>query len=175
LAGKVQHHQNSLCYFHQVIQPQVDGTQVKYVGPVDLKQKVQLLSQARGLLNPITWEEPFGMVMIEAMALGCPVITFARGAAPELIVHGKTGFLAHNVEDMVRYIARITEIDRDVTRSHVERYFSARSMAQNYVQVYRKLIKRSQTAPRQPSPRDTVSESVIRLVPASITTTFPGL
>jgi glycosyltransferase involved in cell wall biosynthesis len=175
LAGKVQHHQDSLCYFHEVIQPQIDGTQVKYVGPVDLKQKVQLLSRARGLLNPITWEEPFGMVMIEAMALGCPVIAFARGAATELIVHGKTGFLVHDVEDMVRYIPCITEIERDVTRSHVERHFSARSMAQNYVQVYSKLIRRSQRAPRQPFPGASVPEPVIRPVSASITTTLSGL
>jgi glycosyltransferase involved in cell wall biosynthesis len=143
LAGQVQHHHESQHYFHEVIQPQIDGTQVQYVGPVDLKQKVKLLSRARGLLNPITWEEPFGMVMIEAMAIGCPIISFARGAAPEIIVHGKTGFLVNDVEEMVRYIPRITEIDRGTTRRHIELKFSARAMAENYVQVYRKVIQQS--------------------------------
>jgi glycosyltransferase involved in cell wall biosynthesis len=143
LAGQVQHHQESQHYFHEVIQPQIDGTQVQYVGPVDMKQKIKLLSQAGGLLNPITWEEPFGMVMIEAMAIGCPVISFARGAAPEIVVHGKTGFLVSDVEEMVRYIPRIAEIDRDTTRRHIELKFSARAMAENYVQVYRKVIQQS--------------------------------
>ena len=161
LAGQVQHHHESQHYFHEVIQPQIDGTQVQYVGPVDLKQKVKLLSRARGLLNPITWEEPFGMVMIEAMAIGCPIISFARGAAPEIIVHGKTGFLVNDVEEMVRYIPRIAEIDRDTTRRHIELKFSARSMAENYVHVYRKVIQQSKA--RHASPNAPVRKPAIIL------------
>ena len=80
------------------------------------------------------------MVMIEAMALGCPVISFARGAAPELVVHQKTGFLVQDVEEMIRFIPRIDEIDRDVTRIHVDRNFSARVMAEKYGQVYKKVL-----------------------------------
>src|SRR4029077_5464231 len=72
----------STSYFHEMIEPQVDGKQIKYIGPVNMRQKLSLLRRARGFLNPIEWEEPFGMVMIEAMAAGCPVISFARGAAP---------------------------------------------------------------------------------------------
>ena len=106
-----------------------------------MKQKIRLLSRARGFLNPIEWEEPFGMVMIEAMALGCPVISFARGAAPELVVHRKTGFLVHDVEEMVRFIPRIGEINRDVTRMHVDHNFSARVMAEKYVKIYKNVIK----------------------------------
>src|SRR5689334_4644057 len=79
-------------YFEEMIKPHIDGQQVKYVGPVNIRQKIKLLSRAKGFLNPIVWEEPFGMVMIEAMATGCPVISFSRGAAPEVIVHGKSGF-----------------------------------------------------------------------------------
>ena len=101
-----------------------------------MRQKVSLLSRARGLLNPIEWEEPFGMVMIEAMALGCPVISFARGAAPELVVDGETGFLVRTVEEMVQALPKIDEIDREAARSHVERHFSARVMAENYTRVY---------------------------------------
>src|SRR5205085_3135988 len=84
-----------------------------------------LLSRARGFLNPIEWEEPFGMVMIEAMALRCPVISFARGAAPEIIVDGETGFLVNSVDEMVSAIPRIDEIDREAVRKYVERNFSA--------------------------------------------------
>jgi glycosyltransferase involved in cell wall biosynthesis len=142
LAGTIdRHQQESVNYFQQVIKPQVDNEQVKYVGPVNMKQKIRLLSRARGFLNPIEWEEPFGMVMIEAMALGCPVISFARGAAPELVVHRKTGFLVHDVEEMVRFIPHIGEINRDVTRMHVDHNFSARVMAEKYVKIYKNVIK----------------------------------
>jgi glycosyltransferase involved in cell wall biosynthesis len=142
LAGTIdRHQQESVNYFHQVIEPQIDDEQVKYIGPVNMKRKISLLSRARAFLNPIEWEEPFGMVMIEAMALGCPVISFARGAAPEIVVHRKTGFLVHDVAEMVRFIPRIDEIDRNVTRMHVERNFSARAMAEKYVKVYKNVIK----------------------------------
>ncbi|MDQ6644134.1 MAG: glycosyltransferase, partial [Chloroflexota bacterium] len=82
LAGTIDRNQHdSVNYFNTVIKPQIDNEQVKYIGPVNMKQKISLFSRARGFLNPIEWEEPFGMVMIEAMALGCPVISFTRGAA----------------------------------------------------------------------------------------------
>ena len=83
----------------------------------------------------------FGIVMIEAMALGCPVISFARGAAPELVVHGKTGFLVQDVDEMVHFISRIDEIDREVTRQHVEEHFSVCVMAENYTRIYEQAIR----------------------------------
>jgi glycosyltransferase involved in cell wall biosynthesis len=141
LAGIVdQHAEESLKYYREVVEPLIDGEQIQYIGPVNMEQKIDLLSGARGFLNPIVWEEPFGMVMIEAMALGCPVIAFPRGAAPEIIVHGKTGFLVHDVDEMVKFIPRIDEIDRAATRRHVDRHFSARVMAEKYVKIYRKVI-----------------------------------
>lgn len=147
LAGTIdRYQQESIHYFEQMIKPHIDNEQVKYVGPVNMKQKISLLSRACGFLNPIEWEEPFGMVMIEAMALGCPVISFARGAAPELIVHGKTGFLVHDVNEMVRFIPRIDDIDRHVTRMHVERRFSVRIMAKKYVKIYQKVIAQANAA-----------------------------
>jgi glycosyltransferase involved in cell wall biosynthesis len=127
-------------YFQQEVRASCDGTQIRYIGPVNAQQKINLLSQARGLLNPIEWEEPFGMVMIEAMALGCPVITFARGAAPEIVVHGQTGLLVQNVDEMVEAIAHIDELDRDAIRKHVAQHFSARIMAEHYLEVYQKVI-----------------------------------
>src|SRR5947209_5253654 len=142
LAGTIdRHQQESVNYFQNKIKPHIDNEQIKYVGPVNMKEKIRLLSRARGFLNPIEWEEPFGMVMIEAMALGCPVISFARGAAPELIVHRKTGFLVHDVEEMVRFIPRMGEINRDVTRMYVDHNFSARVMAEKYVKTYKNVIK----------------------------------
>ncbi len=95
------------------------------------------------------------MVMIEAMAVGCPVISFNRGAASELIVDGKTGFLVDDVEGMVRAIASIDTIDRNVTRQHIEEHFSARVMTESYMKVYQRVIQSSHPilslAPELPS------------------------
>ncbi|HEX4206702.1 MAG TPA: glycosyltransferase family 4 protein [Ktedonobacteraceae bacterium] len=141
LAGNVDPHMpESVDYFERLIKPQLDGERVRYIGPVNMPQKVALLSHARGFLNPITWEEPFGMVMIEAMASGCPVIAFARGAAPEIVVHGQSGFLVHDVDQMVRYIQRIDELDRKIVRAHAERKFSVQAMTEKYTALYKKVI-----------------------------------
>lgn len=151
LAGTIDRHQHeSVSYFNEVIKPQIDNDQVKYVGPANMKEKIRLFSRAQGFLNPIEWEEPFGMVMIEAMALGCPVISFARGAAPEIVIHRKTGFLVQNVNEMVRFIPRINEIDRQVTRQHVERNFSVRVMSEKYVKIYNQVIKAAKGVPTRP-------------------------
>jgi glycosyltransferase involved in cell wall biosynthesis len=140
LAGTVDRHMpESVRYFEEVIKPQVDGTLIKYIGPVDLPAKVNLLSRARGLLNPIIWEEPFGMVMIEAMAVGCPVVSFARGAAPEIVVHKKSGYLVHDVQEMIACVRCLEQIDRRIVFNHAEQNFSARIMAEKYVRLYRRI------------------------------------
>lgn len=149
LAGTIDRYtQESIHYFQQVIKPLIDDGQIKYIGPVNMKEKISLLSRARGFLNPIEWEEPFGMVMIEAMALGCPVISFSRGAAPEVIVHGKTGFLVRNVDEMVEYMPHIDEIDRNAIRRYVEENFSARVMTRKYSEIYEKLVKSWKAVPQ---------------------------
>jgi len=140
LAGTIDKHiEESVNYFDQEIKPLLDNTHVKYVGPVDMAQKVDLLSRARVMLNPIQWEEPFGMVMIEAMAVGCPVIAFDRGAASEIIAHGTSGFLVDTLDEMVQHIARVDELARVAVHAHVERNFTARVMAEKYVKVYKKV------------------------------------
>ncbi len=145
LAGTIDRSlRESTNYFHEIIEPQIDHEKVTYIGPVNMQQKLSLLSRARCFLNPIEWEEPFGMVMIEAMSLGCPVISFARGAAPEIVVHGKTGFLVETVDEMVQYIPRIDEIDREETRLHVKRHFSTQIMADKYLRVYQEVIAKHQ-------------------------------
>ncbi len=144
LAGTVDRHiPESLRYFTGQIKPHIDNKQIQYIGPVNNKEKASLFSGARAFLNPIQWEEPFGMVMIEAMAVGCPVIAFNRGAAPELIIDGKTGFLVEDVDAMIRAIASIDTIDRNATRQHVAEHFSARVMAENYTKVYQQVINAS--------------------------------
>ncbi|GAC1637546.1 MAG: glycosyltransferase family 4 protein [Ktedonobacteraceae bacterium] len=164
LAGTIDKHiEASVNYFDQMIKPRIDNQQVKYIGSVNMAQKVDLLSRARGLLNPIQWEEPFGMVMIEAMAVGCPVIAFNRGAAPEILAHGKSGFLARDVDEMVQYISRINELDRTAVRAHVEHNFTARVMAEKYVKVYKKVIASS------------LKESTVNLYPYDVTLALRSL
>jgi glycosyltransferase involved in cell wall biosynthesis len=177
LAGTIdRHQQDSVNYFNTVIKPQIDNDQVKYIGPVNMKQKISLFSRARGFLNPIEWEEPFGMVMIEAMALGCPVISFTRGAAPELIAHRKTGFLVKNVDEMVRFIPRIDEIDREATRQYVERNFSVRVMANKYMKIYNQVIKTAKGVPARPFSDVVLGKSTtkIKAKPRSIKKVVPA-
>ena len=131
---------NRSAYFQEMIKPQIDDDQIKYIGPVNAREKARLLRGACGFLNPIEWEEPFGMVMVEAMAFGCPVISFARGAAPEIIIHGQNGFLVHNLAEMIQYIPHINEIDRSTLPAYVEQNFSAHVMAEKYEQIYEKVI-----------------------------------
>lgn len=128
-------------YFRQQIEPKLDGRQIQYIGPVSAQKRNSLLRRARGLLNPLLWEEPFGMVMIEAMAAGCPVIAFRRGAAREIVASGKVGFLVNNVAEMVAAISEIDMLNRALVRSHVETYFSASIMAKNYTRVYKQVIQ----------------------------------
>jgi glycosyltransferase involved in cell wall biosynthesis len=140
LAGTIdQHLAESVDYFEKMVKPHIDGKQITYIGPVNLMQKIDLLSRAYAMLNPINWEEPFGMVMIEAMAVGCPVITFPRGAAPEVVQHRKSGYLAHDLQEMVQFIERIPELDRSAVRAYVERNFSVRVMVENYTRIYKKI------------------------------------
>ncbi len=137
-------------YFQEEIEPEVDGQQIQYVGPVNGRERDYFLRRARGMLNPLQWEEPFGMVMLEAMAVGCPVIAFRRGAAEELITPGKTGFLVENVAEMVQRIPDIDHIDRAGVRDFVEERFSASVMAKNYIRVYKEVIKRTVDVARYP-------------------------
>jgi glycosyltransferase involved in cell wall biosynthesis len=142
LAGIIDRHSKvSMDYFEQMIKPHIGKNQIKYIGPVNMQQKNNLFGRARGFLNPIEWEEPFGMVMIEAMAMGCPVISSARGAAPEIIVDGESGFLVNTVDEMVCAIKKIDKIDRVVLRTYVEQNFSSQTMAKNYIEIYKKVIQ----------------------------------
>ena len=133
-------HPESKVYFDQKIKPHIDGQQIQYIGPADLDTKNKLLANATAFLNPISWSEPFGMVAIEAMSTGTPVISFAKGGPIEIIEHGKTGFLVNTAEQMAQAVTKINTIKRADCRHAVEQRFSARAMTQNYLHLYRQSI-----------------------------------
>lgn len=149
LAGiKEQYDKDATEYYRHLVEPYIDGHQVRYESPLSPQNKINLLQQAKALLYPIELEEPFGMEIIEAMATGCPVISSARGAAPEIIVHGKTGFLAKDVDEIASYITRIDEINRQDVRQHIERLFSAKRMSENYLDIYAAVIANASYLPQ---------------------------
>jgi len=128
-------------YFSEEIMPLVDGKQIQYVGEVEGKQRIDLFKNAKALLFPIKWEEPFGLVMIEAMACGTPVIAYARGAVKEVIQNKKTGFIVKNVSEMAKAIKNIDLINRLDCRNLVENKFSVEKMVDNYELIIKKIIK----------------------------------
>ena len=129
-------------YLRNRVKPLIDGKQIIFVGEVGHEEKVKLLKNARALLSPLQWDEPFGIVNLEAMACGTPVITMRRGSMPEIIEDGKTGFLCRNSAELRAAIPKIDTIDRSYCREHVEQHFTARKMAENYIKVFNKLIRR---------------------------------
>ena len=126
--------------------PHVDGDRVRYVGPVDDIQKNALLGNSAALLMPILWDEPFGIVMAEAMACGTPVLGMARGAVPEVVQHGLTGFVEHDVDGLVADVARLPEIDRSACRTRVEELYSDKTVVDGYEALYYSLVEHRRAA-----------------------------
>jgi glycosyltransferase involved in cell wall biosynthesis len=133
LAGKM-HAQDEHEYFDQHVRPQL-GSSASYLGEVDDAEKLRLLRDARALVNPIRWREPFGLVMIEALACGTPVLAFPEGAASEIVVHGKTGYLCTDESDMATAAERIDDIERPACRGAVTEYFSAARMVGEHLDL----------------------------------------
>jgi glycosyltransferase involved in cell wall biosynthesis len=127
-------------YFETRIRPFVDNRNVVYLGPVDDMEKNVLLGRARALLMPVLWEEPFGIVMVEAMACGTPVVGLDRGAVCEVVDDGVTGFVRQDVNGLVEAVRRIGEIDRWHCRERVERQFSDAVLTTKYLSAYREVI-----------------------------------
>ncbi|HSW97174.1 MAG TPA: glycosyltransferase family 4 protein [Candidatus Saccharimonadales bacterium] len=127
-------------YYEKEVKPLIDDKQIIWKGEVPIEEKAHLLGNAKAFLNPIQWEEPFGLVMAEAQATGTPVISFNRGAAPEVIIDGKTGFLVNTVNEMVEKMKTIESIDRKACRKNVEDIFSVPTMAKNYEEAYQTTI-----------------------------------
>ena len=127
-------------YFEEHVKPLIDGRQVTHVGAVPQAEKVQLLQRATALVFPICWDEHFGLVMIEAMACGTPVLAFRRGSVPEVIEPGVTGFIGSREEDLVEALGRIGSIDRAGVATRMRERFSVDRMADDYERFYRDLI-----------------------------------
>jgi glycosyltransferase involved in cell wall biosynthesis len=127
-------------YYHEVIEPLLDHPLIECIGEVGEGQKGEFLGRALALLMPIDWPEPFGLVMIEALACGTPVIAFGKGSVPEVVEHGRSGFIAESVQEAVEAVHRSTALSRSQCRAAVEERFSARRMAEEYVRIYRELI-----------------------------------
>lgn len=131
-------------YWDEHIAPLVRANaNVEYVGEITELQKSEFLGGARALLFPIDWEEPFGLVMIEAMACGTPVIAFGRGSVPEVIDHGVTGFIVSTVDEAVHALERLDTLDRVGVRARFESRFIVERMARDYVEIYARMAASS--------------------------------
>ena len=126
-------------YFEEKIRPLLERPGVEFIGEIGDREKSEFLSGALALLAPIDWPEPFGLVMIEAMACGTPVIAFDRGSVREIVADGRTGFIVSDVAGAVAACRRLDELDRATIRAEFEERFSARRMAEDYVALYRRL------------------------------------
>jgi glycosyltransferase involved in cell wall biosynthesis len=127
-------------FFLHELQPSLNGDNISFRGQVNFQEKIELLKNAKALLFPIDRREPFGVVMIEAMACGTPVIAFRKGSVPEIVEHGRTGFVADTREEMKSVIDRLAEIDREECRRVVEEKFSLSQMVEHYKKIYEKIV-----------------------------------
>jgi glycosyltransferase involved in cell wall biosynthesis len=129
-------------YFDEEVQPRLGGD-IVYVGEIDLDERVRLLHGAHALINPLAWDEPFGLVMVEAMACGVPVIATPRGSVPEIVVHGRTGWIASTVAEMAAAVERCGEIDPRECRAVAEFHYSPERMVADYVDAFHGVIERA--------------------------------
>ncbi len=127
-------------YFATEVEPHIDGRTVEYLGSVGPDQRANVLGHALALLHLISFEEPFGLSMVESMACGTPVIAFPRGSIPEIIRHGETGYIVEDIEYAVDAVAALRSIDRSACREDVEQRFSHTRMAHDYVDAYEKIL-----------------------------------
>ena len=126
-------------YFKRTIEPLLSLGDVDFIGEIREDQKEEFLGNAAGLLFPIAWREPFGLVMIEAMACGTPVIAMENGSVPEVLENGVTGFIVHSEQEAIDAVSRIGSLDRGRIRAEFDRRFTAHRMAQNYLKLYARL------------------------------------
>jgi glycosyltransferase involved in cell wall biosynthesis len=127
-------------YFDREIKPQIDGELIQFLGEADHHMKNHLMGRAIATLFPITWREPFGLVMVESMAAGTPAIAMNLGSVPEIIAHGRSGFIAENVAECVAAVKNIAAISRQETRNYVAQHFGIDRMVTGYEAVYREIV-----------------------------------
>ena len=139
-------------YWDEVIKPLVDShPNVEFIGEINERQKAKFIGEASALVFPIDWPEPFGLVMIEAMACGTPVIAFRSGSTPEVIDDGVTGYLVDGVEAAAAAVARLRDLDRAKVRARFDERFAIARVAENYLKVYRDVARRPARDPPHPA------------------------
>ena len=143
IAGNISTLAHERAYFEQEIQPSIDQRLIHYVGPVNDAQKNEILGNAAALLMPIEWEEPFGIVLPEAMLCGTPAIAFRRGGVPEVVEHGRTGFLCDTLDEMVQAVADLPSLDRRACRAEAERRFGIDAIVSEYERLYDAQLRHS--------------------------------
>lgn len=136
-------------YYEESVAHRIDGDQIQLVGEIREDEKSDFLNGAAALLFPISWPEPFGLVMIEAMACGTPVIAFSAASVPEVVMEGQTGFVVEDTADAVEAVGRLEELDRGAIRAVFERDFSATRMAERHVELYETLVEKNRKALRK--------------------------
>jgi glycosyltransferase involved in cell wall biosynthesis len=141
-------------YFNREVRPLLDSD-AEIPTEMPLRRRLSLLRSAHALLNPITWREPFGLVMAEALASATPVLAFANGAAPEIVDPGRTGFLCQDEDEMIAALGQVSQIDRDMCRLSAERRFSLQRMARDHERFYRRVLDR-EIAERRPAATDSL-------------------
>jgi glycosyltransferase involved in cell wall biosynthesis len=137
-------------YFTEIIEPLLDNPLVEFIGEIGEEAKQEFLGGARALLFPIDWPEPFGLVMIEAMAVGTPIIAWPNGSVPEVIEHGRSGFLVESIDEAVAAVNAASELPRAGVRAAFEDRFSVERMAQDYVALYEKMLVKDSPALLEP-------------------------
>jgi len=133
-------------YFDEKIKPLLNGPNINYLGEINESEKDDVVGNALALIFPIDWPEPFGLVMIEAMATGTPVIAWRKGSVPEVIDPGETGVIVESIEESVEAIDQIRGLDRSLIRSIFEEKYSATRMARDYVNIYQRILRRNKKA-----------------------------
>jgi len=146
-------------YFKAEVQPGLDGDTVRFIGEADSKRKRDLMAGACCLLAPITWNEPFGLFMVEAMACGTPVVVFNKGSAPEVVKHQETGYVVDTMDEMVEAVNQSRRIDRRRCRDHVEQHFDYPRMVDDYVEAYSLVLERNSPAASDSAPAASMPRS----------------
>jgi glycosyltransferase involved in cell wall biosynthesis len=136
IGGNISHTTDNYEYFKTEIEPLIDDQQIIYLGALNDEEKNKYLGQSKALLFPIEWDEPFGMVMIEAMACGTPVIAFNRGSVPEVVKENITGFIVQSGEEMAQKVAEIKEVNRQECRKEAEAKFNLPRLAAQYLELF---------------------------------------
>jgi len=139
-------------YYRERIEPLLRQPGIEYIGEIGEHEKSEFLGNARALLFPIDWPEPFGLVMIEAMSCGTPVIAWPCGSVPEVMEHGTSGYVVSSIEEAVEAVGKIDQLPRRKVREYFERRFSARRMAEDYLRIYRRLLGEPLPADRDTTP-----------------------